>query len=51
MIVPPHDLLDVTHHPMLVQDMLDRGWSETRIRKILGGNYLRVVAAARAISS
>ena len=47
MIVPPHDLLDVTHHPMLVQDMLDRGWSETRIRKILGANYLRVVGAIR----
>ncbi|MEQ1504854.1 MAG: membrane dipeptidase [Myxococcota bacterium] len=47
MIVPPHDLLDVTHHPMLVQDLLDRGWSEVRIRKILGGNYLRVASAVR----
>lgn len=47
MIVPPHDLLDVTHHPMLVQDMLDRGWTPGRIRKILGGNYLRVVGEIR----
>jgi len=47
MIVPPHDLPDVTHQPLLVQDMLDRGWSETRIRRVLGLNYLRVVAAAR----
>jgi membrane dipeptidase len=47
MIVPPHDLLDVTHHPLLVQDLLDRGWSGERIGKVLGGNYLRVVAAIR----
>ncbi|MEQ1565531.1 MAG: membrane dipeptidase [Myxococcota bacterium] len=47
MIVPPHDLLDVTHHPLLVQDMLDRGWSPERIGKILGGNYLRVVGQVR----
>ena len=46
-IVPPADLPDVTHHPKLVQDMLDRGWSDTRIRKILGSNYLRVVQAMR----
>lgn len=47
MIVPPADLPDVTSHPLLVQDMLDRGWSDTRIRKILGENYLRVVADTR----
>lgn len=46
-IVPPRDLLDVTHHPLLVQDMLDRGWSEARIRGVLGENYLRTVAAMR----
>jgi len=47
LIVPPADLPDVTHHPVLVQDMLDRGWSEERIRKVLGQNYLRVVATIR----
>lgn len=47
-IVPPIDLPDPTHHPKLVQDMLDRGWSEERIRKVLGGNYLRVVKEMRA---
>jgi membrane dipeptidase len=46
-IVPPGDLPDVTHHPLLVQDMLDRGWSADRIRKILGGNALRVMAELR----
>lgn len=47
LIVPPRDLPDVTAHPLLVQDMLDRGWSPDRIRKVLGGNYLRVVSAIR----
>lgn len=47
MITPPYDLCDITDHPLLVQDMLDRGWSETRIRKILGENYLRVVGDVR----
>lgn len=48
LIVPPHDLVDVTHHPMLVQDLLDRGWRPERIGKVLGGNYLRVVGEVRA---
>ena len=48
MIVPPRDLPDVTSHPLLVQDMLNRGWTEGRIRKILGQNYLRVVRDTRA---
>ncbi len=47
MILPPRDLRDVTHQPLLVQDMLDRGWPEARIRRVLGANVLRVVAAAR----
>lgn len=46
-IVPPHDLADVTHHPQLVQDLLDRGWSEDRIRGVLGRNYLDVVKRTR----
>lgn len=46
-ITPPSDLTDITHHPRLVQDMLDRGWTEARIRGVLGENYLRVVRATR----
>lgn len=47
-IVPPADLPDPIGHARLVQDMLDRRWSEARIRGILAANYLRVVAAVRA---
>jgi len=46
-VVPPRDLADITHHPLLVQDMLDRGFTPGRVGKILGGNYLRVVQSIR----
>jgi membrane dipeptidase len=44
LITTPEGLPDITALPRLVQDMLERGWSDTRIQKILGGNFLRVVA-------
>ena len=47
LITPPRDLPDVTHHPRLVQDLLDRRWPEARIRKVLGLNYLRVMKDVR----
>jgi membrane dipeptidase len=46
-ITPPADLPDVTAHPLLVQDMLDRGWAPQRILKILGRNYLRILQEVR----
>lgn len=39
---PPRGMKDISHLPMLTDAMLRRGWSETRIRKFLGGNLLRV---------
>ena len=46
-IVTPRDMPTCLELPRLVQLMLDRGWKEDRIRKILGGNFLRVVGALR----
>ncbi|MSP26260.1 MAG: hypothetical protein EXR75_14115 [Myxococcales bacterium] len=46
-ITPPRDLATCLELPRLVQLMLDRGFSERTIRKILGENFLRVVAAQR----
>lgn len=46
-ICPPRDMPTCLELPRLVQLMLDRGWSDTRIRKILGENFLRVVATLR----
>jgi len=39
---PPRGMRDIRDLPMLTQAMLERGWSEERIRKFLGGNLLRV---------
>ncbi len=47
LIVPPADLRTVTQLPVLVQRMLDRRFGPERIAKVLGGNYLRVLAAVR----
>jgi membrane dipeptidase len=47
LINPPRDMPTCLELPKLVQLMLDRGWSTERIRKILGGNWLRVVKALR----
>lgn len=40
-IVPPRDLRSGDSYARVVQAMLDRGWKEDRIRKILGLNFLR----------
>jgi membrane dipeptidase len=34
---------DIRDLPMLTDAMVQRGWSDERIRKFLGGNLLRVV--------
>jgi membrane dipeptidase len=47
MINPPRDMPTCLELPRLVQLMLERRWSAERIRKILGGNFLRVVEELR----
>ena len=47
LIIPPIELQQVTDMPYLVQLMLDRKWSEQRIRNVLGGNVTRVLEAIR----
>lgn len=47
-IVPPPDLRDgATAYYRLVAYMLERRWTEARIRGVLGGNFLRSFAALR----
>jgi membrane dipeptidase len=46
-IIPPRGLRDCRELPRLVAIMLERGWTETRVRKVLGDNYLRALAALR----
>lgn len=48
MIIPPPDLRDgATAYYRLVGYMLERHWSEARIRRVLGENFLRSWAALR----
>jgi membrane dipeptidase len=41
----PKQLDDVTSYPVITQALLERGYSKREIRKILGGNFLRVLKA------
>ena len=43
--VAPKEMDDVTHLPNITRELLKRGYSEKDIRKILGGNFLRVLRA------
>ena len=44
----PIGLKDVSSYPNLVRGLLERGYSDEDIRKILGGNVLRVWRAVEA---
>jgi membrane dipeptidase len=46
-IVTPRDMPTCLELPRLTHAMLERGWSEARIRKVLGLNFLRVVESLR----
>lgn len=47
LILPPRDMPTPLELPRLVQLMLDRGFRDSRIQKILGGNFLRALAHLR----
>ena len=40
----PHGMEDVTRLPRIAQALLDRGYSESDVQKILGGNMMRVMS-------
>lgn len=42
LIAQPSDLPDVSSYPVIVFELLKRGYSENDIKKILSGNFLRV---------
>jgi membrane dipeptidase len=41
----PRELNDVTDMPLITEELLKRGYSKKDIRKILGGNFMRVFKA------
>jgi membrane dipeptidase len=46
----PEQLDDVAHYPYITQELLDRGWSERDVRKVLGLNILRVLREAERVA-
>jgi membrane dipeptidase len=46
----PVGLKDVSSYPALINGLLGRGFSEQDVRKILGGNLLRVWRAIEAVA-
>ena len=46
----PAQLEDVSRYPVITQGLLDRGYSEKDIEKILGGNVMRVFAEVERVS-
>jgi membrane dipeptidase len=46
----PLQLADVSTYPNLTQGMLDRGFSDEDVLKVLGGNLLRVMARAEQVA-
>jgi membrane dipeptidase len=47
LIAPPRDMPTCLELPRLVQLMLERGFAPERVRKILGGNFLRALELLR----
>jgi membrane dipeptidase len=46
----PRQLEDVSCYPYITQELLNRGHAGTAIRKILGGNVLRVMRSAESVA-
>jgi len=41
-VVGPREITDCTKLPIITQKLIDRGYSDEDVKKILGGNFLRV---------
>ena len=46
----PVDLPDVSRYPVITQELLDRNYSESDIKKILGENILRALREAEKVA-
>ena len=46
----PEQLQDVSTYPYITQELLNRGYTDAEIRKVMSGNMLRVMRAAEATS-
>ncbi|HEX7379969.1 MAG TPA: dipeptidase [Pirellulales bacterium] len=49
--IVPRQLEDVSCYPNITQELLNRGYDETSIKKILGANILRVLRRAEVVAA
>ncbi len=47
----PEGMEDVSRYPYLTVELLRRGWSDADVRKVLGGNLLRVMRQAESTAA
>jgi len=47
----PAELADVASYPVLFEALADRGWNDTELAKLAGGNILRVLRAADDVAA
>ncbi|MDA7979450.1 MAG: dipeptidase [Pirellulales bacterium] len=47
----PEQLEDVSTYPLITQELLNRGYNEEQILKILGGNVIRVLREAERVAA
>jgi membrane dipeptidase len=48
--IMPEQLEDVSGYPFITQELLNRGYTEPEIQKVLGGNLLRVLRRAEEVA-
>lgn len=48
--IMPEQLEDVSGYPYITQELLNRGYTEPEIHKVLGGNLLRVLRGAEQVA-
>jgi membrane dipeptidase len=41
-ITPPNELYDASTYPLITKKLVEKGYTEEEIKKVLGGNFLRV---------
>ena len=46
----PEGLEDVSAYPNLFAELIRRGWSDADLRKLAGGNIVRVMRQAEAVA-
>jgi membrane dipeptidase len=47
----PKGLEDVSRYPYLTAELLRRGYTDSQVKKIISGNFLRVMRAVEAASA